>query len=169
MSDPFAGLPNAHDEKNACLACGKPLGNGPHKCTVMVGGVAVTADEIAEAIRALEGARSTAIRQVLAGARSPLAEADYWAVIRAARKRHPWMEQLSAKDTFLSELRAADQREADGRLAAARGRLDRRRQFHRVALSHLGYGPVRPRREHRQRGSRSVTLCPGLASALESC
>lgn len=70
-----------------------------------IGGVKASKDEIEQAIAHLGATKSTAIKQILSGKKNPLANSDYWAVVKAHQAQFPNSTKgMKAKETYVAAL-----------------------------------------------------------------
>lgn len=70
--------------------------------TFDIGGVTATGEHIADAIKHLEAAKSTAIKQILKAKGNPLADSDYWKVIKEYEAAHPAAAQHGTKQAHVA-------------------------------------------------------------------
>ena len=70
--------------------------------TFDIGGVSATGEQIADAIKDLEASKSTAIKQILKAKGNPLADSDYWQVIKDYEAAHPAVSQHGTKQAHVA-------------------------------------------------------------------
>ena len=75
--------------------------------TVDIGGVTVSKEHIADAIKHLNASGSTAIKQILKAKGNPLAAADYWSVIHEHQAAHPVKLEHGTKQAHVPKAKQA--------------------------------------------------------------
>lgn len=98
----------------------------------VVGGLEVTREQALTAISALRATRATAIRQTLRAKGSPLADVDYWMLVKQHKAAVPGHGQEGAKIAFIHHLE-----DAVGVSSRAEALTDDCRSFAEHVMAHL--------------------------------